>query len=116
MSNHLMTDVGENLEYVKTIVNNTIELKKIEAAETASSVVSVSILGLLIGAISMFIFAMLLIFFTLLIAQSVGSLSTALLIMSGCLTVLILIIYGLRKALIVKPITKIIYSSIIGTD
>jgi len=113
MSKHLMKDLGENVEYVRAIVNSTIELKKIELTETSSRAVGVGILCTIIGIIALFVLSIAIILSTLLIAQSMQSLNYALLIMGGILLLFILIIYLLRKPLIFKPITNIFYSSLL---
>lgn len=113
MNKNLITDLGENYQYLQTIVNNKLELKKIELAENASSILSKTILLLAVSAISFFAIIILIILVGILIYNMVGSIIMTLCVLLLVALIFILIIYLSRKSIIYKPITKIIYTKIL---
>ena len=40
MNSNLITDIGENLEYIKTIVVNELEIKKLDFVDSGANIVS----------------------------------------------------------------------------
>lgn len=108
-----MVDVGENIEYVKTIINNSIELKKIEGAELSSKFLGIGILGIVLGIMTMFVLGIIIIISSLLLIQHSGSTISGLLIMLGIISFIMLIIYIFRKKVIYTPIANAIMSSIL---
>jgi len=111
MNNKLITDVGENYEYIKTIVQNSIELKKIEFAEKSSVVISNIVLALILSVMGIFAICFLLVLSTLGIVALTGSVPISLMIMIVAIGLVAIITYLLRHKLIVEPVTKMIVSS-----
>jgi len=107
----IMTDLGENLEYVKTIAQNKLELKKLDVLENISNLIAYAILFVvsfillagfvIIGLIGLVVW----------LAHLLGSYPIATLIVAGTLLVLTIFIVLLRNPLIFNPIKKKLFAS-----
>lgn len=100
----LMTDFGENFQYVKTILTNSAEIKKLELIQYISKLVVNSIKLIAVLFFSTLIFLLSLVLLIVLIANALNSIVLALLIMIGVLLILILMIYPLLKSVVKSKI------------
>lgn len=107
-----MADLGENYEYLRVIVENQIQLKKLDLLEDGSKFA-----GLVMLAIIMFVFIFLMIIAlsviaVLLLTSALESTILALLAFSGIILFISSIFIIFRKQLIILPTIKIFYSLI----
>lgn len=110
--NNLITDIGENYEYLRTIAHHQIELKKLDFIEDASRVASGGILLLLFTFLGLFLFSALSVLAVILLSSYLGSAIFALLSYVALLITAGLLIYLFRFQLIISPITNIFFSLI----
>lgn len=108
----ILSDIGENYEYARVIIENTIELKKIEALEKSSDVISSVILTLVISFLMLMASMVLISIFIFWIAGITSSLVIGLFSGLGLLTFLAIFVYVLRERIIYGPITKALYHKI----
>lgn len=107
----LMTNIGENYEYLRVIVQNQIEIKKLELLESTSKVLAFGMLALIL-----FIFVLLITFslsiltINLLISY-LGSSTLAHLTFIGIILLLSFILIFFRKKMIFNPVINLFYSS-----
>jgi len=113
MTDNILTDLGENYEYARTIVNNTIELKKIEVAENLSTLVGKTIVSIMLGIVVSAVVMLGIIAFVFLLYYYFDSVLKSLAIVAIAILTLSVIIYSMRKQLIYRPITKMIYSALL---
>lgn len=109
MNNNILHDLGENFEYAKTIVQNEIELKKLDLIESSAGIIGMVISGailVLTGVIAL-VFALTLL--TVGLAQMLGSVLYALLVVGGFILLLGLLIFVFRRTLIIDPVINKIY-------
>lgn len=112
MNSNLVTDLGENFEYVKTIVTNEIEIKKLDFVESGATIVSKIVSSLLIFFFLFLAFIAGVITLTIILSQSLGSPIYALLVIIGMMIFLSLVVLVFRKFLIVNPISKLFFKLI----
>lgn len=113
MHSKLLRDIGENAEYVKEIVQNTVEIKKIEAIQASSTFISRMLVGLILTIVGVVTFGLATALAVILLATYLASYPIAILIMIGFNFLLALCFYLLRGWLIKKPIAKTINNAII---
>jgi len=109
----ILSDLGENYEYARTIVNNKIELAKIEAIEESSKLIGKSILGL----VALLFGTLFLMFFFAFIAFLIYSVSQSFVLAFGivCSIIILLMItlIFLKETLIYKPVLRLLFESFI---
>lgn len=116
MDDKLMTDVGENYEYIRTIINNKIEIAKIDISVVTSKALGYTILALLfLGMLGLFI-ASLLVALAVALAGLTGSWIYGILLASASLIIVSILIFLLRRPLIFKPIANIFYTLIANEE
>jgi len=111
-----MTDIGENYQYAKTIVENTIELKKIDFAENTASLASKMVVSLLLGVLGIISLIILVIISGMWIYQLTDSIMMTLAILILINVILAVIVIASRRRLIYQPITKAIYSKLLNIN
>lgn len=110
MNDNLLQDVGENYEYVKTIFKNTIELKKIEAAESVSKILGKVIFGLISAVVFFIIVSGLSVITVLWLTAYLGSAIQAIAIICAVFILFLLVLYLFRKKLMYEPSISFINS------
>jgi len=112
MKEEYLEALGEDYQYVRTIVHHTVELKKIEYAEGAATVVG----GILSSVIVSFMIKVLYLLCMALIAVGVYTIVESVLWSIGIIlllqVLLIYILYATRNRLFVQPILRQIYKQI----
>ncbi len=112
MNSNLITDIGENLEYIKTIVVNELEIKKLDFVDSGANIVSKIVSSALIFLFLFLAFITAIVTLTIVLSNYLGSSISALLIITGVLILLSVLLLVFRQVLIVNPITRIIYNLI----
>ena len=112
MHNRLLTDIGENYEYLRVIIENNIELKKIQVVEKSSKLISYSILAILLSVFSLLAFIILLGIFGTIIFDLSGSLLIALSSTIAIIAFISIILFLLRSKLTSFLAEKILYQLI----
>ena len=110
MNNKLLEDLGENYQYAKTIVDNKVELMKLDVIETSATVVGKIISGFVLALLSFVILLIGLSISCILIAQALGSFLYALLIVGAIILILTIIIFVFRDSLIFNPVVNAFYN------
>ena len=104
-----MTDIGENYEYIRTIINNKIEIAKIDTSIVASKLAGYIILCLFFLGVLGLLTASLLVVVAVILADLTGSLITGILLSSSSLVILSVLVFSLRKSLIFAPVARLFY-------
>lgn len=111
----LLSTIGENYYYLKTIISNTIELKKLEILSSGSKVVSQLILWILMGFIIFLLSQVLLLLAAFVIYSYIGSWISTLSILSLVIIVCLAMIFFIGRIAINRIVEdKVI--SMIHTD
>lgn len=113
MSNKLLVDAGENYEYIRTIVENKVELAKIDVAEKASAVIGSLVLVTVLSIIGVMFFVTLLIMLAVYLSAVFGSVFTGIAASSAILLLVGIVFFYFRKVAIYDPITSIILNNIV---
>jgi len=113
MNQNVLTDIGENFEYAKTIMRNEVELKKLDLIESSAGVVGMIASGLIVVFTLLVVFMFAMVLLTIVLANALGSLIHALLILGTSFLILGLVVFLFRKSLIIKPIVNLFYKQII---
>jgi len=108
MKSNLARDIGENTEYIKEIISNTIELKKIEALESGIKIGSRLALFISLAFLVLIIGLLLTAVIIIGLFQYTESYLTAILITIGILLIKSLMLYLLRHKLFTRPISKVV--------
>ena len=108
MKDELLEQIGENYQYVHTIVSNKVELAKIEIARNSTEILSKVILGL-----TMFIFSMItLLFLSIALAIWIGNLSGSSIIGYVSVAIIYIVVavicYMNKTRFIERPISNLI--------
>ncbi len=115
MNQNLIQDIGENFEYVKTIVSNTIEIKKIEAAESVAQILGKLILSVFVILLTGLILVGFCVICVIWLASVLGSTIQAIVILCGVCFITLVLLYLFRKPLLYRPCISFI-DSIIDID
>ncbi len=110
MNDNLLQDIGENYEYAKTIVKNTIELKKIEAAEAISAVLGKIIFGIFASIVLLIVLMGLTVIAIIWLSSVLGSVIQAISIFCGLFLLLLLVVYFFRTKILYEPSMSFINS------
>lgn len=110
MNQNLLQDIGENFEYIKTIVSNTVEIKKIEATESVSKLLGRLVLTVIGLVVSAFILIGICIMGVIWLTPIIGSTIQTIALFCGGFFMLLVLLYLLRKPLLYKPCSSFIYS------
>lgn len=110
---NILTDLGENYEYLRIIAVNKYEIKKLQAAQQVSDTLGKSILFGILFLIGLFVAIILVISAILLLAQLLGSTLYALLVVAGVFLLLAIIVYVFRRVLIFNVIERAFISKIL---
>jgi len=111
--NNIITDIGENFEYIKTIAQNKVELKKLDLVENASDILAYFILFLVAFILASLFSIMSLIGLTIWLSHLLNSYPTAIGLVALGLFLLILFVVFFRNQLIFRPIKNLLFSSIL---
>ena len=109
----LMQDLGENYEYVKTIAQNNIEIKKLQLLSSSLKLAGKLSYGIVLGVIVFALFNLALVLSVVYLAQILNSTLYATLIVFVVL-MFITILLLLAKSYIVKSIVDKLSSQIIS--
>lgn len=112
----LVSAVGENYEYIKTIINNKFEIRKLELLSKGGTTLSSIVLFLVLFIIFFLITQILLVLAVFALYAWIGSYIYALLSLAGILLLIGLMIFLLRKRLIYRTIENKIISLIDSTE
>jgi len=113
---NIMTNLGENFEYFRTIAQNKVELKKLDILENTSNVVSYFILSLVALILTAFFSVISLIGITMWLAYLLNSYIIATFITASSIFLLLMLIIFFRHKLIFRPIKNLLFSSTLGTE
>ena len=102
----ILSVAGENYEYLKTIVNNKIEIKKLELLDAGSSILRSLILFTLMGTVCFLLSQVLLALAAYALYLWLGSWIQALSILSLILVMFLALIYLFRGLLIYRSVNK----------
>jgi len=105
-SDSIISSIGESYEYVRILVSNSFEIKKLEFLLTVKSFAGKLLLGITMLFFSFFIFAILIVLGIYQLYIALGSLSHAMLITVGFLLLLIFIIYMSRNIFIYRKVER----------
>jgi hypothetical protein len=106
----VMSDLGENYEYLRVIVKNKLELKKLDLIEDSAQALGYGILGIIsVSLLSLIVLGLSAVVIIWLISILQSTILSLLVFCGTLLTVLILLIV-FRKSLIINPIVNIYYS------
>ena len=116
MNDALSKDMGENYEYIRTIVRNKIEIAKLELVENSTDIVSSIIVFISISVMSLFLLGILLLMLGIWITSILGSAIAACAIIVGLLigTMISLIIW--RNKLVITPFSNFIFNKAIKEE
>ena len=109
MNNNLSQDIGENYEYIKTILQNKVELAKLDLIENSADIGSSLITLMVVAIFSFVIVTCLLISIGVLLAQATGSILYACLIIGSVFAIGLVTILKLRERLINNPLSNFFY-------
>ena len=112
MKNKLLFDLGENYGYLKKLMENRIELVKLDLAEYFAKFIGRAIIFILILSLGGIALLGLLIALIIYIGEILNSLTSGLLIVSGLILLVCACLYIFRVPLIFKPAAHLIYSLI----
>jgi hypothetical protein len=116
MNQKLMSDIGENYEYVRTIIDNKIEIAKIDLSIGAAKVIGYILLSFfLLGMLGIFI-ASLVVVLAIFLGKVTGSLVGGILIASLIIVLISALVFILRRQLIFAPVSKLFYKLIADKD
>lgn len=110
MKSKLISELGEGYEYSKIIVENKIELAKIDIIEKSSTLISYLVLYAFVSLFLLLLFVSSLIVLSVYLSQLLGSIYLAYLVTVLVGAVLTFILFLFRKKLIYKPIQDILIS------
>ena len=115
-TNEILESLGEGYGYIQQIINKRIDYLKLEAAETASTVIS----ALITLFILMFMGITVLGFATIAIAMFIGraldNYALAFLIITGFYLLITIIVYMLRHKLITNPVLTMVISKFFESE
>lgn len=114
--NSLFHKIGENYEYLKTIVDNNVELKKLELMDAAAQMVSKSVYWIILSLVAVFALALLTFGVTLVLAQFLNSLVQALFIMTAFYLIVGVLVFLLFDRLFHRPILDGLYKFLSQLD
>ena len=112
MNSQLLKDAGENYEYIRTIIENRIELTKISATEKTSKIFGSVILYTIMGIFGFLIFVLGLFCLGLWFSSMMESTIAGFGIVALILIAMLLCTYIFRKKLILEPISNFIFNNI----
>ena len=116
MNNKLLVDAGENFEYVKTIVENKIELAKIELAEKLGTMLSKVVLFAVLGLLGLLFIISLFIILSIWLTELLGSAILAIAVVSSVIFVIGAILLVFQKKVVSRPVTNFIVNNILDLD
>ena len=108
----IVQEVGENFEYVRTIISHQIELQKLDVIEDISNVVGKSLLLMVLFFIGGIILTALSGLYIITMTSVFESATWAITSYIAILFILALILIYFRRSLVIKPITNLLFSSI----
>lgn len=106
----ILSDIGENYAYIKTIIHNNVEIKKLELIKSSSGIVGKLFLAVIMLFISLLLFIVTLSLAAVALAAWLESWIYALGIVTGVLFFIILFIYVFRKPLVINRVENIIHN------
>ena len=112
----LISELGENYEYIRTIVQNSIEIKQLEIIRHLARYISYAVTGLTIFAFAFTSFLLLVASGIVFMYQAIGSLVFSLLIGALIVGVVTLIIYWKRSWIIYKPVEQKVFSDFMDRE
>lgn len=108
----LTRDIGENYEYIRTIVDNKIELLKLNAIEDMAQITSIVILSIFLFVTAVISVSALFVVAVLLLAPVVGTYYLAILLVLLAWFGIGAIVYLFRKNLVYKPVSNSFFKAI----
>jgi len=115
MAQNILSDIGENYEYARTILSKKLELYKIELSEKLGEIIGVLIFIFLGILVLNLIFLGLLIVLGIWLSQLIGSVYLGILIVLLLLGLTFYLIIAYRKVLIIRPIISLLVNIITKT-
>jgi len=111
-----MADLGENYQYVKTMLDNKIELAKLDVAQLMGKMLGKALLYSIAMSVGSLLASGLLIALALYLGQVFDSIIQGVLAVCGILVLLCILLFVFRRTLIFKPAAHILYSLIDDED
>lgn len=112
MDRNLMSDLGENYEYIKVLVENRIELVKLDIAEIATKLIGKALLLICLLSVGLLILLGLLVSLAIWLGIILNSFALGVLIVCLILLIMGAIAYAFRKPLFYIPATHVMLSII----
>lgn len=116
MKKEPLTELGENYEYLRTIVNNKIELLKLDAVESGSRILGYLILLLVVSSFVTLILGLVSCLLVLVFTELVDSMLIAITLTIAAWTICIGIAYLFRKHLFYQPLSNFILTKFTKDD
>ena len=116
MKDNLVMDIGENYEYIRTLIVNNIELKKIALIEKTAQLLSSGLALLLAFVVALFGLIMLVVAGVIFLSEVLESTTLALLYSGGGFLIISVIIYLIRGWLIMNPLANLLVSQLMSDD
>lgn len=116
MKKSISSDLGENFTYAKKLIENRIELAKLDIAEYLARFIGHAVIAIILLSIGSMLFAGLLIALAIWLGQIFQSITAGILAVSGLLFILGAVLFFLRKNFIFEPAARLIYSIIDDDD
>jgi len=102
----ILSTLGESYEYIRTIISNNIEIKKLELLNLVRLSASKVILGIVLGFVAFFLSCILMVLSVYGLYLYFDSFLYALLTMGGLLLFICIVLFLLRDILIYRKIDK----------
>ena len=106
----VMSDLGENYEYLRIIVKNKLELKKLDLIEDSAKALGYGLLGLIAVSLLSLVFLGLSAVLIIWLISILQSTILSILVFCGILLVILMLLIIFRKSLIFNPIINLYYS------
>ena len=115
-TNEILESLGEGYGYIQQIINKRIDYLKLDAAETASSVISalITLFVLAFMGVTVLIFAS--IALALFIGRAINNYPVAFLIITAFYLLIAIIVYMLRTKLITNPVVSMVISKFFESE
>ena len=109
-NDNLLTELGENYEYIRTIVSNEIELVKINISEKSANILGIIVVGIIALLGPILVLVCLLIALAIYLSKILQSSIMGVLLTTLIIAVIITIVVIFRKKWILGPIAYSIFS------
>lgn len=105
----IMSNLGENYEYLRIIVNRQLEIKKLDLIEDTSKILSTGALFMIFLMLFIMILTCLSTIVIISLSATLGSITKALLAFIGVIVFIGIILYAFRKTLVTTPVSNLFF-------